>query len=128
MKTKKDIKQEVKELVRLSIAEDGQVASERVATILQYILSLSTNKRLMYLKVYKAQMQRYINSHTATIEVAEPLPEEILAQITKQFGKGMVIRVKHNASLIGGVRVTVGDSIYDDSVRGRLQQIATQIH
>jgi F-type H+-transporting ATPase subunit delta len=49
------------------------------------------------------------------------------AEIARLTGKQVVARYATDASLLGGVTVRVGSTIYDGSVRGQLQRIRQQL-
>ena len=82
-----------------------------------------------------SQFQRMVRldqaRHTAVIESAEPLTDEVRrvveAELTRLHGADLGISVATNPSLIGGMRVTVGSSVYDGSVRGRLDALERQL-
>lgn len=67
----------------------------------------------------------------ATIESAFPLTDaqlgELRAALERRFGKKIEAEVVVNPDLIGGARVTVGDSVMDASVQAKLQAMATQL-
>lgn len=67
----------------------------------------------------------------AVIASAFPIDDAQLARLMKQleahFGSRLQPRVEVDASLIGGVRVAVGDQILDASVRGKLDAMATAL-
>jgi F-type H+-transporting ATPase subunit delta len=67
----------------------------------------------------------------AVITSAFPLDDAQLARLVKQleshFGAHLQPRVEVDASLIGGVKVAVGDQILDASVRGKLDAMATAL-
>jgi F-type H+-transporting ATPase subunit delta len=67
----------------------------------------------------------------ADIESAFALTDEQLAELTraleKRFGKRIEAAVRINPQLIGGARVTVGDTVIDASVQGKLAAMATQL-
>ncbi|WP_394780679.1 F0F1 ATP synthase subunit delta [Undibacterium sp.] len=48
---------------------------------------------------------------------------ELTATLEKKFGRKLHPSVKVDASLIGGVRIVVGDEVLDTSVRAKLQQM-----
>jgi F-type H+-transporting ATPase subunit delta len=68
--------------------------------------------------------------HTALIETAQPLTDDVRrdveAQLRRLHGADLGISVALNPALIGGMRITVGSSVYDGSVRGRLNALEQQ--
>jgi len=67
----------------------------------------------------------------ADIETALALSDAELAELTRslerRFGKRIEANVRINPALIGGARVTVGDTVIDASVQGKLAAMATQL-
>jgi F-type H+-transporting ATPase subunit delta len=65
------------------------------------------------------------------VESAVPLPDEQKAhlqeRIRETFHLEPIVQAKVNADLLGGLRVRVGDWLYDASVRTRLHEIRKQI-
>ncbi len=61
------------------------------------------------------------------IESALPLSEEqikdLLWSLSRKFGLKLIPEVKVDPELIGGVRVSVGDHVLDDTIRTRLAQM-----
>ena len=44
-------------------------------------------------------------------------------KLAARFGEGLEVRVVEDPSLIGGVRVTVGDNVLDASVKGSIEKM-----
>jgi F-type H+-transporting ATPase subunit delta len=69
--------------------------------------------------------------HTAHVESATPLPDAVRisveADIKRLFGPGVEASFTENSELIGGMRVKLGSTVYDGSVRGRLTAIAARL-
>ena len=67
----------------------------------------------------------------ATIETAFPFEGNELAELTaaleKRFGKKIEATVAVRPELIGGARVTVGDTVIDASVQEQLRTMAAQL-
>jgi F-type H+-transporting ATPase subunit delta len=67
----------------------------------------------------------------ANIESAYPLQDQQLEQIVnllvKRYNKKISPTVGVDPELIGGIKVQVGDKVWDASVRGRLQQMAAAL-
>ena len=47
----------------------------------------------------------------------------ISAALEKRFGRKLNLAVQQDESLIGGIRVVVGDEVLDTSVKARLEQM-----
>jgi F-type H+-transporting ATPase subunit delta len=67
----------------------------------------------------------------AEIETAFALTDAQLAEIRsaleRRFGKRIETTVRVNPALIGGARVTVGDTVLDASVQAKLAAMATEL-
>ena len=48
---------------------------------------------------------------------------DLSGTLEKRFGRKLNVSVEVDASLIGGVRVVVGDEVLDTSVKARLEQM-----
>lgn len=63
-----------------------------------------------------------------TVESAVALDEEtrqrVVAGLTHQYGPGLVLQYKTTPDLLGGLRIRVGNDVFDGSVQGRLQRLA----
>ena len=68
---------------------------------------------------------------TARIDSAFPLTDAQLAELKealeKRFGKKIEATVNIDPELVGGARITVGDTVIDASVRAQLQSMANQL-
>ena len=102
--------------------------TDKEAAAVNFLQALVENGRLLALPEIERQFAQLKNAHEgvadARIESAFPLSEaEVTTLVTSlqtKFGSKLKASVVIDASLIGGVRVIVGDQILDSSVRGRL--------
>ena len=53
--------------------------------------------------------------------------EQIISLLSKRYEKNISPTVDVDSDLIGGITVQVGDKVWDASVRGRLQEMATAL-
>jgi F-type H+-transporting ATPase subunit delta len=64
-----------------------------------------------------------------TVESAVALDEttrsRVVAGLVKQYGPDLVMNYQVNAELLGGLRIRVGSDVFDGSVQGRLQRLAS---
>lgn len=59
----------------------------------------------------------------SAFELNDAQVKELVATLEKKFGRKLNPSVSVDSSLIGGVRVVVGDEVLDTSVRAKLQQM-----
>jgi len=68
----------------------------------------------------------------ARIDTAFPLSATELAELTaaleKRFGRKIEATVNVDPGLIGGARITVGDTVIDGTVQAKLSAMANQLH
>lgn len=68
----------------------------------------------------------------AVVETVVPLSAEqenrLAAALEPLAGAPVVIQQETNSEIIGGLRITIDDTIIDNTVRGRLQQMLESIH
>lgn len=89
------------------------------------------NGRLDALPEMAAQFRSLVNSKSgssdAVVYSAFPIADAALAELgttlEKRFGRKLNLSVKQDQSLIGGIRVVVGDEVLDTSVKARLEQM-----
>ncbi|WP_312564883.1 F0F1 ATP synthase subunit delta [Comamonas sp.] len=76
---------------------------------------------------FRGIVNRLNGSSDAIVYSAFPVEEaalnDISAALQKRFGRKLNLSVKIEESLIGGVRVVVGDEVLDTSVKARLEQM-----
>jgi F-type H+-transporting ATPase subunit delta len=89
------------------------------------------NGRLAALPEIATQFQTLVNARSgisdAIVYSAFPIEAaqlaEVVASLEKRFGRKLNASVVVDASLIGGIRVVVGDEVLDTSVQARLEQM-----
>jgi len=126
MKISKQAQRDARQLFR-SCQVNGLLDENRVrqtASLLSekrprgYVKTLSRLHRLVKLD---------LEQHAARVESATPLPAELQSEVTneikKKYGAGVSISFSQNPALIGGLRIQVGNDLYDGSVKMRLQKL-----
>ena len=80
---------------------------------------------------YRLEMNRRLDISDAEILTARPLQDQERAKIEKEVAELAGTRVKatflEDKSLIGGAIVRIGSTIYDGSVRGRLERLRERL-
>ena len=96
-----------------------------------FLRTLVENRRLEALpevaKQFRALVNRGNGSSDALVYSAFPMDDSALnalgAVLEKRFGRKLNLSTTVDDSLIGGVRVVVGDEVLDTSVKARLEQM-----
>lgn len=96
-----------------------------------FLRTVVENGRLRVLPEIAAQFRALVNetkgsSDAVVVSAFDIQPqqlEELGAVLEKRFGRKLQLSVKVDPSLIGGVRVVVGDEVLDTSVKARLEQM-----
>ncbi len=100
-----------------------------------FVEMLVENGRLALLPEIGAQFMVLKNAEegaadaeiTSAFEMSDAQVKELVATLEKKFGRKLKPTVKVDGSLIGGVRVAVGDQVLDTSVRAKLQKMYTAL-
>ena len=119
-----------KESLLLSIAGDKINADGR--NFLRVLIESDRIALLPHVRtLFDALKDDAENVAKATIESAFPLSPEQVTEITsaleKRFGKKIEAAVSVNRTLIGGVRIAVGDAVIDGSVQAKLEAMRGQL-
>lgn len=127
----KKVLQFAKKLVELS-REDGVVTDAKVSEVLAGIKQVKPRHELLVLKAYLHYIRKAIAEQTAVVATPGALSADALAAIESNFSKiydrKITAVTTADESLIAGVRVRVGDDVYDASVAGRLKRLAESVN
>lgn len=118
------------EKLMLAICGDGIDGAAR-----NLIQVLARNRRLSVLPEIRGLYEQLKAENEGVIEArissAFPLDgaqlEQLVSLLSRRYGKKVNASVSVDGGLIGGIRVQVGDKVWDASVRGRLQSMATAL-
>ena len=130
MAAHKQAQQLARQLFRLSLV-DGQVSQDRVAGILSYIEKHRTNDALDVLRAYQRLIATEMAKGVAVVEHAGPIEpqtvQSIAASLSRKYNRPVRATTKENPSLLAGLRVRVGDDVYESSVAGQLHELSTAV-
>jgi F-type H+-transporting ATPase subunit delta len=111
----------VTEVARVQLPPAGQ----------NFLRTVIDNGRLAALPEIAQQFRAMKNaqggSSDAVVYSAFPIAPDALGRVAqaleKRFGRKLNLTVQEDPSLIGGIRVVVGDEVLDTSVKARLEQM-----
>jgi F-type H+-transporting ATPase subunit delta len=109
----------------------GAYGSPLSSTANNFLTALLENGRFTALPEIARQYRTLANaksgSSDAVVYSAFPIDASALggvsAALEKRFGRKLQVTVQQDPSLIGGIRVVVGDEVLDTSVKARLEQM-----
>ncbi len=120
---KKQVLELARQFFKLSLV-DGRLSDDRVAGVLQYIEKHRPVQAVAVLKAYARLVAAEVARGQAVVEHAGVVPSAALdavsAALSRKYGRPVVWIAKRNDALIAGLRVRVGDDVYESSVAGQL--------
>ena len=120
-----------KKLLELS-KDSGVVTESKVGEVLAGLQQVQDRHHLTVLKTFLNYLRREVALQTAVVSTPTKLSDDALKAIEVQFSKlynrPVSAVTQTDTNLIAGVRVRVGDDVYDASVAGRLQRLAESVN
>ena len=117
----------VNRLLELS-KTDGLVDASKVETVIEGLRKARPARRRAILEAYLAEVKRDLHRSTAKVEYAGALQESSLQALhqglERQTGRKLDLQVDEDSSLIAGVRVSVGDYVYDRTIRSIVDRLS----
>jgi F-type H+-transporting ATPase subunit delta len=130
MAAKKQTLQLARQLFKLSF-ENGQITAERVAGVLGYVEKIQPPQIVAVLKAYQRLVATELGRGQAIVEhagaVSPSVLQAIAAQLTKKYARPVTTTAKANPALLAGLRVRIGDDIYENSVSSQLGALAEAV-
>jgi F-type H+-transporting ATPase subunit delta len=117
-------------LFNLSVV-DGAVSAERVQGVLEYVEKHNPGEAVTILRAYRRLVAYELAKSVAVVEHAGSVDDAAVAAIaaamTRKYSRKVAPSSKPNPSLLAGLRVQVGDDIYESSVAGQLAALTSSV-
>ncbi len=127
MRGSKQIQQFARQLFQLSL-DNGRLSADRVAGVLQYVEKNPPAKPVAVLKAYQRLIAAEFAKGQAVVEHAGPVAANLLASIegamSQRYQRPVVAVAKPAPALLAGLRVRVGDDVYESSVANQLATLS----
>jgi len=124
--TTRQAKCEARQLFRLCLV-NGTLDEGRVRESLRTVIQLRRRGFLIVLGFFRRLVKLDRIQHTARIESAEPVPDDVRLRIQvnleRAYGRGLVTQFVLDPELIGGMRVRVGSDVIDQSVQAGIAEL-----
>lgn len=109
----------------------GALPAAAPAALQNLVAMLAENRRLAALPQVAAQFRALKDEAEGRVEtvISSAFPidgaalDDLVKALEHKYGRKLHARVEIDPTLIGGVRVAVGDEVLDTSVRARLEQM-----
>ena len=126
----KQVQQSARQFLKMSIV-DGAVSADRVAGVLQYIEKHRPSDSVAVLKAYQRLIASELARREARIEHAGPTNPAMLAGIaasmTRKYNRPVSAVPRRNDALLAGLRIRVGDDVYESSVASQLAALDSSV-
>ena len=126
MKGSKQSRRDAKQLFQ-SCQVDGALDEARVRQAVALLIEKKPRGYFGTLQELQRLVKLDVNNRSARVESAVALSEaqqqEVRASLGRLKGADVEVEFAENADLIGGMRVKLGDDVYDGSVKTRLSRL-----
>lgn len=126
----KKAQQFARQLFTMSVV-NGTVSPERVTGVLQYLEKRKVANPVIVLKAYARLIANELAKSEAVVEHAGEINSATLSTIaaamTKKYSRPVTATAKPNPALLAGVRVQVGDDVYESSVASQLAALSAAV-
>ena len=121
------LKKYAKKLVRISM-DKGHVSLERVRGVINALNMDPPRQFKRILNYYAFYLEIEMRRTAAQINYAGTLDQESIKKIqmmlSQFYGERIDVVANEDPSLISGIRIHIGDDVWDTSVRGALDELA----
>jgi F-type H+-transporting ATPase subunit delta len=132
----------------LALADNPRIQDEQVLSVLNgvikakpsdaaanFLQAVVENGRLAALPEMASQVRALVNTKQgvddavvySAFELDDAAKADLKVVLEKRFGRSLKLTVALAPELIGGVRVVVGDEVFDTSIKARLEQMKSTL-
>ena len=119
-----------RQLFKMSVV-DGVVSAERVSGVLDYVEKHRPANPVMVLRAYARYIAAELAKSEAVVEHAGAISAAMLAAVaaamTAKYGRPVTATARPNPTLLAGLRVHVGDDVYESSIAGQLAALSAAV-
>jgi len=130
MKLNKEIRQVSRKMLQASFT-DGQLDPGRISSLVDSLVTRKPRNYVDALKNYKRLLRLELEKRQATIETASEVDSavrsEIEANLKSKYGNDLSTEFHVAPELLGGMRIRVGNDVWDGSVRNRLERLQHEL-
>ena len=107
---------------------NGQLDDNRLRDLVSKIIASQPRDYRALLAAIQRLARLEAARREVLVESAIPLTasegQQVSADLARDYGSNLTIQYKTNPELLGGLRIKVGDDVFDGSVAGRLDRLS----
>jgi F0F1-type ATP synthase delta subunit len=106
--------------------DSGKIDAKKIESYTKLFGDLPTSQAIEYLQAFLKGIRREMRKYTLTIQSAVDLSTKDIDAIKRNLSSEYLITdtvVENDSSLLGGIRVKIGDILIDDSVKSKIEQV-----
>jgi F-type H+-transporting ATPase subunit delta len=130
MRIAKEARKVSRQLYRHSFTE-GKLDKEKISHMVEALLAQKPRHYVDALKDYQRRLRLEVEKRHAVIESATQLNDsvanQILANLRSRYGEDLITEFRINPELLGGLRIRIGDDVWDGSIKNRLHKLQEQL-
>lgn len=129
MKTRKQIESIIDKAIKASF-QDGKIMEKKALGFVKLFNAQPRMEAIELLSNFLKRIKLFLNSTTMIVESTIPLSLRQKNSVKRKFSLRFTItnsEFKLNPQLLGGLKIKVGDHIYDDSIISRIYQVKEAI-
>jgi F-type H+-transporting ATPase subunit delta len=130
MKINKAIRRLSREMLRASFT-DGQLDPGRIKSLVDSLIEKKPRHYVNVLKNYRRLLRLEVEKRRARVETASEVDpvasSELVINLRKKYGSDLTTEFVVNPELLGGMRIRVGNDVWDGTVRNRLERLQQQL-
>jgi F-type H+-transporting ATPase subunit delta len=130
MKLNKEIRQLSRKMLQASFT-DAQLDPGRISSLVDSLIAQKPRNYIDVLKNYRRLLRLELEKRHATVETSSEVDptirSEIVANLKSKYGNDLSTEFHVDPQLLGGMRIRVGNDVWDGSVRNRLQRLEHEL-
>ena len=130
MKVSKDALRTARQFLRLTL-RNGTMDLPAAKTIVEKVIADKPRNYLGILTAFQRLLRLETEKRHAIIDSATALPAEeqatITADLQRRHGADVTTEFRTNPDLLGGIRVKLGSTVWDGSIKSRLESLRDKV-
>ena len=107
---------------------DGRFDESKLRTVVTRLIEAKPRDYKAILaaiqRLTRLELERRKVTVESAVEIDEPTRQRVVAGLTTQYGPDLVVQYQVTPALLGGLRIRVGNDVFDGSVQSRLDRLA----